>query len=634
MGARTRQGVKSNHVCGPRVRSGVALLGLVTAVLLPSEARAQEPPPRPDIPADTAAVDTAAVPDSRDLSVQDGAAADTLEPVDVVPRLPGGPTPSWRGGVWEWDRDAIQASGAITLTDLLERIPGVQPVRYGLFGQSEAVSVWGLAGGGMEVVLDGFVLDPLDAGIHDLSRIELVHLDRVRVERSAGRLRVELETVAPIDHRAYSIIEAGMGQPDDSKMIRGLFQTPRFLGGPFSVAIDRVDSDGFRRAEPANAFAGWLKWGRVSENSALQLEVRQNDVERTLPDGTVVDGARRDWVVRARGAPAVGLTTEVYLGASSIDENLVPRAPAGDDGDEGEDATVRMTVQSVQAGANAAYRSDRGWGRAAVRLRNDENLPLVETELAGGVNPFGPLHLSGSVGWADWRRGVAGGTYGAKIEVGPIFGFRPFAEVSGGRRGVPFLRDATGRAVLTERTSFRAGGDFEWKGLHLGGAFVGLSADSVATFGLPFDYGAGLFSGGELRGWEVVGRVPLLWEPLSLEGSYVRWNGASRWIYTPQESWRAALVYSHSPLESGNLEVLARLEGRHQGAMAVPTSDGALVGVAPYTAYDFYLQLRILDVRIFVRWENLLRSLDIQYLPERAFPSQRVFYGVKWHFWN
>src|SRR5690554_5542306 len=136
------------------------------ALTFAGDAWAQDPQRPLDPPADTVPVaDTAAVvADSLGVETPLEAAADTLEPIEVVPRMSRGAEPSWRAGIWEWDRDALQASGAITLTDLLERTPGVQPIRYGLYGQPEGVSAWGHAGGGTEVILDGFVLDPLDAG--------------------------------------------------------------------------------------------------------------------------------------------------------------------------------------------------------------------------------------------------------------------------------------------------------------------------------------------------------------------------------------------------------------------------------------------------------------------------------------
>ncbi|HEX6937886.1 MAG TPA: Plug domain-containing protein [Longimicrobiales bacterium] len=608
------------HRLGGR-RSGPARVAVGVMAVLGWAAVAQAQEPRPPARPDT----TAAAPDSLALPKDSTAAADTLEPVDVVPRFPRGAAPSWRAGVWEWDRRALLASGAVSLTDLLERIPGIQPLRYGLYASPEAVNAWGLTGGRIEVVLDGFALDPLDAGTFDLSRIELAALERVRVERVAGRVRVELETIAPTDPRPYSRVEAGTGEPDNAKMFRGIFQAPRVLGGPLSLAVDRVDSDGLRRAEPANTFATWLKWARVAGNAALEFELRRASVDRQRADGSIVDGSRQDWVLRARGTPFERVTTEAYFGSSSIDEGLVAAADSMDG--------MRAKLSGVQAGVRAAFEADRGWSAAAVRLRSHEALPAVEMELAAGLRPIAPLDVSGTLSWSDWR-GASAMTYGARAEIGPLLGFRPFAEAAGGRRGVPFLARADGGPVLTERTSIRVGGEFQRRGLRLGGAFVEVSADSVPTYGLPFDRGFGLFPGGDATGWELTGRIPLFWEPLALEGWYARWNAASPWIYLPRETWRAALVYSHSPLPSGNLDILARIEGRHRSEMTVPTGVAATAPVPGYTVFDAYLQLRVLTVWAFIGWENIFLTPGVQDFPGRDFPRQRVFYGVKWEFWN
>ena len=56
--------------------------------------------------------------------------------------------------------------------------------------------------GRTEVVLDGYVLDPHLDGTYDLSRLELVALRRLVVERRLDLLRIEIETLEPFDPRA------------------------------------------------------------------------------------------------------------------------------------------------------------------------------------------------------------------------------------------------------------------------------------------------------------------------------------------------------------------------------------------------------------------------------------------------
>src|SRR5690606_9142031 len=137
----------------------------------------------------------------------------------------------------------------------------------------------------------------------------------------------------------------------------------------------------------------------------------------------------------------------------------------------------------------------------------------------------------------------------------------------------------------------RLGAEFDRGGLHLGIARIHQEADRVPDFGLPFDRTMRLYPGGKLQGWEVNGRIPLLWEPLWIEGWYTRWEGDLPWIYLPRESWRAALVYHHHPMRnSKNLEVFARLEAHHRGEMAVPSATNGIDMIPGMTALDFYLQ--------------------------------------------
>jgi hypothetical protein len=261
-------------------------------------------------------------------------------------------------------------------------------------------------------------------------------------------------------------------------------------------------------------------------------------------------------------------------------------------------------------------------------------MPGLEAEGEAGTRLGRILDLSGNVAWADWRGGATATSYGVRAAGGPFLPIRPFIEWSSGTRGVPGLEREGGGAVLTDRDVLRLGGEVEWKGARVGVARTRLTADSVADFGLPFDRTARLYAGGTANGWEVSGRLPLFSSPFALEGWYTRWDAATPWIYLPAQSWRAALVYHHLPLPSGNLEITGRLEAHRRGAMAIPDATSGLIGVPGLTALDLDLQIRILDVRAFIRWNNITHRLMQYDVPGRLFPGQRVFYGVKWQFWN
>lgn len=630
----------------PGLLSGGIVLAL--AVTVPPGARAQAVPDSVPAPSGALAVDTLTVPLPPPGRVAvDSAVADSLRPPPQLVEFTDRLEPGVGAGVWVWDHDALLASSALTLADLLEQIPGMTAIRSGYVGLPQAVSAYGLGGGRTEIVLDGFVLDPVGAGTFDLSRLELVQLHSVRVERRLGGVSIEIETLAPDDPRPYTLIAAGRGDLLSTEVLRGVFLAPHVLGGPLGLGVERVNTAGVARAEPATTFAGWLKWGLISEaGNGVTLELRRTNIERegggTLP--APGSGTRNDWVLRARGQPLPGLVTEAYVGRSTLEDEL------------GADTIAESGLQS---GLRARYDGDAVWGSTAVRLRSSDGfsprtdlaLPGVEAELSAGARFADVVSLSGNIDWADWGAGadaLSGGLQGA---VGPVYGLSAFAEVAAGERGVPFVPgadDDTYLSVFTDREAYRVGAEFARGAFSLSGAALRVETDAVASFGLPFNsagtVGPALFPGGRLRGWEATARVPLFWEPLSLEGWYTGWTDGSPWIYAPSESWRAALVYHHLPLASGNLEILARLEGHGRGPMRVPAASAedtaiprSTVFVDPLTSLDFYLQIRIINVRAFLRWENLLDPFRLEQqfdFPGRALAGQRLMYGVKWEFWN
>jgi hypothetical protein len=68
--------------------------------------------------------------------------------------------------------------------------------------------------------------------------------------------------------------------------------------------------------------------------------------------------------------------------------------------------------------------------------------------------------------------------------------------------------------------------------------------------------------------------------------------------------------------------------------MQVPLLDRTLATVPAMNNLDFQLQIRILELRMFLRYEDLLHSGDVFDIPGRTIPGPRLYYGVRWQFWN
>ena len=565
--------------------------------------------------------------------------ADSVRPIDQFARHAYGPANGFSDGVWSWDREALMLEGPVTLSDLLERVPGVLSLRSGHYLQPEAASALGGVGNRIEIWFDNYVLDPMLESTFDLSTLELAELASVRIERRLGTLRVFIETLAAKDTRAYSVIEAAVAEPR-ANLFRGVFLPSKFLFGPLGLAIDRMDTRGRLGTENADQFAGWAKWAFVRKNYGAQIEYRRINTDRDDDEppwaGKYV---RSDIIARARVRPATGLVAELFGGRSNQKNEL--------DAD-----SVEAEDESTQWGGALSYTSPVAWGRASYRFRDAGTLPKSQLDAAiGGVFKYGAV--TAQVTQTDWRATGNATEYSLRGEAGPPI-FRVFGEVTSSDRGVPYLPldtaagggpiceecpvPAFSNEVITNYEGWRAGAQLNWRGISLGGAWLKAKADTVTTFGLAFDRTNLLYPGFDATGWEVSGRVPLyLIKGLYATGMINDWREGSVSIYMPTRNYRAGLELHTIPLKSGNLEVLGRLEVIHRDVMTAPNlAEDATTPTITQPAVDYfdaYLEIRIIDVRAFVRYEDLSGE-KVEDVPGRALPGPRILYGVKWQFFN
>jgi hypothetical protein len=593
----------------PSGRSARGLFLLFLALRAAPVTAQVRPPAR-----DTLAADTA-------LAAQDT----VLPPAVLFPAMPISGTASAADGLWIWDHAALLREMPVTLVDLLERIPGVAVFRAGMFVQPEAAAAFGGTAGRMEIELDGYSLDPLTGSTTDLSRIPIGQLREVRVERRLDVLRIRLLTEQPTIGQPASRVEAGIGQPA-ADLFRGIFLAPHVIVGPLGAGVERLDTDGFQRREPASVFNGWAKWGWTSERRGLQLEVIRTTLRREPDSPWPIDRVRQDLVLRGRNVFLPGLLGEAYVGRASLREEPFEAADTED--------VIALERATVQAGARLVYSSPFGTITGALRYRDLAALPQTEAQLDARF-AVGPAAFGGAVTSFNWKSGEATAGYQLHGRVGvPLAAV--FGEVTGGRRGAPNYREAD-EPVLTERTGWRLGARLALGQRATGSiALVNLEQDPGLPFGLPFDSAAVPNATEPARGIEAFGRLVLWPGWFALEGGATYWTRWDGWTYLPARAGRAALELHTLPLPSGNLEILGRLEAAYRSAMlaygAAPT-DPQLVVLPRYWLVDGYLQIRIIDVRMFLRYEDLLGN-QIEELPGRIHRGPRLMYGVKWNLWN
>lgn len=643
----------------PRCARSVAcaFLAALAAALSPAEARAQEtdtvrlgapdsilPPVVRPAPADSFLLtDSILEPDDTlavGREVGDTLVSDTAHaaPAAGLLALPRPHETGFAEGVWAWDRAALLRSPGLSVADLLERIPSLTRVRAGYYAQPELVVGPAALSGDVEILLDGFPLDPLTGTTFDLSRIAVTDLEAVRIERRGGRLRIDLTMVdlapprEPTDSvpegGAYTRVQVATGDLDTDGLA-GAFAAPRFLIGPIIVAASRLNSDGVGRAQPGRSSSAWLRWGLLRDRWGVHAEYRRETIERSQGSSAPGESRRQDVTVRARARPIGFLTAELYAGHSEEADLFI-------------DDSVTTKLATTHWGARSTYDHGPVSTHGALRFRNGEGGPGLAAELIGDVRPLAWVALSGEARHEDWGDD-AFRTLGAAARLGPFFGARVFAEWSDGEHGLAWLarEDAT---PSVRRAQMRAGIDWRFGGWRAAAAALRAEGDSVAPPVIP---GIGpfgvrtlpLYPGFDMTGFEASIRVPLVLQGLGLEGGYTRLIAGSTGflsVFQPVEQARAALVYHDLPLATDQLEIMLRLEAEFRGEMRVPsaTETEALATVEPTQRLDLDLSIRVIDVHAFLSWQNLLNRQGLNDLPGLGLPGQTAFFGVKWEMWN
>lgn len=672
---------------GGVIRPWVYGVVVALALALAPELRAQDPvpadtaAPRPDTtapPPDTTARpavpgdDTVVLPIPRGQLPEDTLPerreeADSARPALQFPEFPEGSASGWWIGSWEWDRAVLARSVTLSLLELLERVPGLVAVRTGGIGMPAGLGGLGGAGGRVRVIRDGYELDPLTSATIDLQQIGLVDLERVRVDRTLTETRIELFSRRLADERPFSTVEFGTGDYD-VRVLRALFLRPVGERVIFAFGGDLVDSNGIPVRDPAGRVlrgAGFALTGgfarlsyAVDAETGLQLEYRQAGVTRGAFTPGTAQGARfaerasrRDVILRGRASPLGGLAVDAFLGRSS-------RAPE-------DTAFSGVETHSTQAGLRALYRAGSFWASGEGRARMGERVgvaaPGLELRASAGARPLPWMEATGSV-----RHATTAGVGGIELEggarAGPWRGFSLFANLGSGTRGVGILDPDTttetrvvtdtvdGEAVERDSTvlvpgylfpavpsaaaGLRVGAEWAGEAGRAGVALLALGGDRIVPFGLGFDAFAPPVEPGAASGVEGFFDLPLRYRALRLQGSYTRFADTGGRPYLPLEHGRLGVAF-HGVYREGNLEPTLRAEVAHRGSAIVPGADGAAFDAASsrHTVLNLYAQIRVVDVRIFLLWENLLDSQGAD-VPGYPLPGARAVYGVRWNFHN
>jgi len=579
---------------------------------------------------------------------------DTTEVEPFVPRnLTARPEPipvGWASGVWEWDTEALRSTRAITILELLQEVPGVVPLRAGDYGQPASATAFGSGAGRVRLYLDGIEMPPLDGGVVDLARTGLAGLDRVRVERRPGELRVHLFPLEFTDPRPYSFLEVGTGDLS-TNLFRGVFGHPSAFGGNILVALDRIDTQGPGRQEPGTSSGAHVRHTLFrGERLGVAWDFRTMTSKRPRDLWRPSKVGRTDLGVRSRYEWTDWLQVGAFLRNSSLssDTTDVTGATLEDimNGESRSQLGAHISASRGGAWLDATYQRQGGPGWAS----SDQEIRGGGTRASIGGATFGVERQ----GWSGGENAVS---YHARAWTRAVLGVSFFGEIEDGRLGVPFFVppqltedpdpgeqppkpaevDPPQPPSFSQGTGVRMGIEIRRRDARFGAALLSIDQDSLHALGLPTDRGGVPSAGGSRSGSEISLDLPLSGAitGLSLRGSAQFWDKTDSWPYVPERIYEGRLSLHDVFFDSESLELWVAVGARGRDPMSLPAQPQAAANIVPFQqSWYAQLQVRVSSVRLFFLWENLtVRDKNQDYLG-RIQPRTRAMYGIRWTMWN
>lgn len=566
-----------------------------------------------------------------DTSVVPIAAADSVPKDTIKAPLAQAPLPSFRdaGGTWRWEREDIFRSGATTLAELLDVIPGY--VTYSASAIAPAVGNYLGSFGRVRVFVDGLEIDPIDSrmgGMLDLSFIQLWLLETVVVERAAGELRVHLRTWTDRRTSADTRIDVATGDLKTNSF-RGYYAKRFKHGEALQIGAQQWSMDDQRTidGDVVTVFgrAGWAsgnwKFDAMLARSRRQASGQErSDEEDTRP--VLTPQQLRETQTYARfgyGDPDVGSWLQLMAGRFELEETSPKRPGGAVDGLPRDSVdTTAVRTQFVLSGG-----SRRGGlhGDGALRLRRVE----------------GKQYLSPSVRLGYDRGWLSASVYGEQAvddslqRIDGALTVRPFDFLA---LGIAASRSSSTESTDPRPTSLAVRAE---AGLRLGRTWLTggvIRLDTTRTLApTVFDTGYVDFAGGERTG--IFGGIRgKFWRDVGLDITATRWNDEDE-AYLPQYVVQSKLYLDTwwlSRFPTHNFRILAAVQHEYRTEAAFPIA-GAALQTDQYRWWGTLLELRLYDAAIWWQFRNLQNGPFIR-IPGFEMPPATNFYGIRWSFIN
>jgi len=622
-------------------------LGLVVGAVLHENASAQADTARARRDTSRARRDTIVVParPTADSILRDSLAKrDSLHPPRPQPRdsikasfahAPA-PVPLEIGQTLIYDQAALSASGAVTLQDLLDRIPGVTGLRSGWIAAPMVPAYMGDIKR-IRVFFDGVEFDSLDPRTGqtlDLTEFPLWTLEELRIERGATEIRVYSRTWRVVRTTPYSRVDISTGD-QQTNLYRGFFGKRWNHGEGLQLAAQQYGTTQPVRGAPSSdqlSLLGRLGWAA----GALSIDgfvLRTNRNRGTIFPEPIVGVTLVDTI-----QPLVSNRTDAYFRVAYGDPDRGPWFQAMA-------SSLVYTIQHETTGVpltpSDTINADTTRSRSQYMFTGGLTAGPFRIDLGGRYFVGDSLSLVTPTGRVEF---VTGPLSVSAFAEGRSPDSIARAEVTGRLTPLSFVsflgsvgRSKSGLGESSTTTNFVQGeAALRLFGLWFGGGV--LYRDSL-LLAPPRVFGSQFTAASEGAATGIMGKIDgTIYKALRANMVGIRWNDSAG-FYRPRYQARSEIYLATNWLSrfpSGNLGIVASLYDEYRSKTFFPilAGSGTTVTTVPQTQiFNFRLEIRIVSAVLSYQFRNVL-GRPYELVPSYLMPRLNQFYGVRWEFWN
>lgn len=579
-----------------------------------------------------------------------------------------------------YDRAAMFATGALTLGDLLGRVPGVTEFTAGWLGAPTVVASQGDFRR-IRIFLDGIELDPLDRrsqGTAPVNDLPLHALEEVRIERGADEVRVYARSWRVDKTTPSTRADIATGD-QNTNLYRAFFGRRYSHGELLQVAAEQHNTQPDRRMPSTGGLHLMGRLGMTHGPWSGDLFAERSDIDRApwagignpiIATDTVPGWETRRTTAYARignGDPELGRWMQLLASVESFRGS--PRTPnTFTGGTPSQDSTVKADSTAYEnqylltggasllgarlsgaerirvAGGRVSHVMsgraswERGWLASSFLAEGKSALDPSRVEATVRLEPFGRVALLGGAS----RRG--GGRFNR------IFGNFGTSPVFLGANGEPQLVAGADTSLFTvpasyatyelsPETSYRAEAGIRLHELwFIGGVMRRGATTLLPAAGVDEDSSYSRSGAARVEGAATATTAAIrgrIHGPLHADAWAVVWSDSTG-LYRPRYQTRSELYLQTNLLQRfprGNFGLLTSIAHEYRSSSRFAQADGSVRSVPGFRTLDFKLEIRIQTAVVSYQFRNVMQERYAE-IPGFIMPRQTQFYGVRWDFWN